>query len=104
MTRKSRRRFLEGLGVAAAVGRVPEAEAQAPPKMSMDEAGERRQRLAAALRALNEAGGLGVTGEDLDRAEAYATGALLEAEARLRPLVFPESLDLPVVFKARRRP
>jgi hypothetical protein len=46
---------------------------------------------------------LGVTGEDLDRAELYATGALLEAEARLRPLVLPDGLDLPVVFKARRR-
>jgi hypothetical protein len=104
MTRKGRRRFLEGVGVAAVLGRGGEAEAQAPAKLSLEDAGERRQRLAAALRELNQAGGLGVSGEDLERAEAYASGAILEAEARLRPLVLPEGLDLPVVFKARRRP
>lgn len=103
MKSTNRRRFLEGLGVAAALGSAGSAKAQAPPKMSMDEAGERQKSLSAALRALNEQGGLGVSGEDFDRAEAYATGALLEAETRLRPLVLPEGLDLPVVFKARRR-
>ena len=56
------------------------------------------------MRELNAAAGLGVTPEELERAEAYATGAILEAEARLRPLVLAEGLDLPVIFQARRRP
>lgn len=103
MKSTNRRRFLEGIGVAAALGGVSGALAQAPPRMSMDEAGERQKSLSAALRALNEQGGLGVSAEDFDRAEAYATGAILEAETRLRPLVLPEGLDLPVVFKARRQ-
>jgi hypothetical protein len=56
----------------------------------MEEAGERRRRLGAALRELNETAGLGVTKEDFERAEAYATGALLESEAKLRRLVLDE--------------
>jgi hypothetical protein len=100
---RGRRRFIQGLSGAAALGGVPQAFAQAPPKLSMDEAGERQRRLSAALRALNEQGGLGVSAQDFDLAEAYATGALLEADARLRPLVLPEDLDVPVVFRARRR-
>lgn len=101
MRRKSRRRFLGLLAGAATAGGG--AEAQAPPHVSMDEVGERRRRLAAALRALNEAAGLGVTSDELERAEAYATGAILEAEAKLRPIVLDEGLDLPVEFAARRR-
>jgi hypothetical protein len=69
----------------------------------MDDAGERRRRLGKALRDLNRKAGLGVADEDLERAEAYATGALLEAETRLRPLALGEGLDLPVAFSARRR-
>ena len=90
-------------GAAAALGAGRGAEAQAPPKVSMNDAGDRRQRLGAALRELNEAAGLGVTPEDLERAEAYATGAILETEAKLRPIVLDTGLDLPVVLKARRR-
>jgi len=105
MARKNRRRFIGLLtGVAAGVGAGKRAEAQAPPRVSMDEAGDRRRRLGAALRELNEAAGLGVTPDELERAEAYATGAILEAEAKLRPLVLDPALDLPVVFGARRRP
>jgi hypothetical protein len=70
----------------------------------MERTGEERRRLGAALRELNDAAGLGVTGDELERAEAYATGAILEAEAKLRPLVLDPGLDLPVVFRARRRP
>jgi hypothetical protein len=70
----------------------------------MDEAGERRQRLGRALRELNESAGLGIAPDDVDRAEAYATGAILEAEKKLRPVRLDDGLDLPVVFRARRRP
>ena len=101
MGRRSRRRFL-GLLTAAAAAEGG-AEAQAPPRASMDVAGDRRRRLGAALRELNEAAGLGVTADELERAEAYATGAILEAEAKLRPLALDEALDLPVAFRARRR-
>ena len=75
------------------------AQAQAPPKASVAEA---NRGLGATLRALNEAAGLGVTADEIDRAEAYATGAILETRARLRPLVLDEALDLPVVFRARK--
>lgn len=101
MGRKSRRRFLGLITAAAAAGRV--AEAQAPPRVSMDDAGERRCRLAAEMRTLNEAAGLGVTADELERAQAYASGAILEAEAKLRPIVLDDALDLPVAFAARRR-
>jgi hypothetical protein len=105
MHRQSRRRFMGGLaGGAAALGARGVAEAQAPPRASLAEGDDRRRRLAAALRELNEAAGLGVTTDELERAEAYATGAILEAEAKLRPLVLDEGLDLPVTFRARRRP
>jgi len=104
MPRKSRRRFMGGLaGATAALGAGGTVRAQAPPRMSMDEAGDRRRRLAAALRELNQAAGLGVTPDELDRAEAYATGALIEAESKLRPVALDEGLDLPVTFGARRR-
>lgn len=91
-------------GVSAALGARGTAEAQAPPRVSPTDAGHRRRRLAAALRELNEAAGLGVTPDELERAEAYATGAILEVEAKLRPVVLDERLDLPVTFSARRRP
>jgi hypothetical protein len=70
----------------------------------MEKTGDERRRLGAALRDLNDAGALGVTADELERAEAYATGAILEAAAKLRPLVLDPGLDLPVVFRARRRP
>jgi hypothetical protein len=70
----------------------------------MEQAGDRRRRLAAALRQLNEAAGLGIAPDELERAEAYASGAILEAEAKLRPRRLDGALDLPVVFRARRLP
>jgi len=104
MAHTGRRRFIGSVGgVATLLGGGGEAQAQAFPKVSIPETEQRRRRLAKALRELNEAAGLGVAADDLDRAEAYATGAILEAEAKLRPLVLPDGLDLPVVFKARRR-
>jgi hypothetical protein len=104
MAKSSRRRFIGCVGGAAAIlGQGSDAEAQAFPKVTVAETEERRRRLAGALRELNEAAGLGVAADDVERAEAYVTGAILEAEAKLRPLVLPEGLDLPVVFKARRR-
>ncbi len=104
MPRSGRRRFL-GLigGTAAALHGSRVAEAQAPPKTPLDEGDAKRRDLAAALRELNARAGLGVTPEDLDRAEAYATGALVAAQTKLRSLSLPEGLDLPVVFRARRR-
>ena len=105
MRRQSRRRFMGGLvGGTAALAARGIAEAQAPPRVSVADQGDRRRRLAAALRELNEAAGLGVTPDELERAEAYATGAILEAEAKLGPIVLDEGLDLPVTFSARRRP
>ncbi len=101
---KSRRRFMAGAGVAAlALGAKHGASAQAPPRVSLADAEERRRRLAAALKELNASAGLGVAPDDLEGAEAYAVGALLEAEARLRPLVLDPRLDLPVAFSARPR-
>ena len=90
--------------VVAALGARGTVEAQAPPRVSPADAGDRRRRLAAALRELNDAAGLGVTPDELERAEAYATGAILEAETKLRPVVLDERLDLPLTFRARRRP
>jgi hypothetical protein len=91
------------LGAAAALSEATAAKAQAPAKVTLDGAEERQKRLAAALGALNEHGALGVSAEDFARAEAYATAALLEAAARLRPLVLADRLDLPVTFSARRK-
>jgi hypothetical protein len=106
MPRSGRRRFL-GLvvgGATAALQGARAAEAQAPPKVPLDETDARRRGLAAALRELNAKAGLGVTAEDLHRAEAYVTGAFLEVETKLRSLPLPEGLDLPLAFRARRRP
>ena len=104
MPRSGRRVFLRLLGATTAAGGAREAAPQAPPKAPVPESDTRLRELAAALRELNATAGLGVTAEDLDRAEAYATGALREAETKLRSLSLPEGLDLPVVFRARRRP
>jgi hypothetical protein len=90
------------VAVAAAAWPGRPASAQAPARADLANAPSDRQRLAGALRELNDAAGLGVTEEDLARAEAYATGALLETAAKLRTLPLPEDLDLPVVFRARR--
>lgn len=104
MRQRGRRRFIAGAGSTALALRMSgAAEAQAPPKVSPAGAEGRQRRLAAALRELNEAAGLAVTPDDLERAEAYAVGALLEAEAKLRPIALDAALDLPVVFSARRR-
>jgi hypothetical protein len=104
MRPSGRRPFLRLLAATAALMRSRVAIAQAPPKDGLPEGDARRRELAAALRELNAKAGLGVTAEDLDRAEAYATGALFAAETKLRALHLPEGLDLPVVFRARRRP
>ena len=100
MRTRGRRRFMGSLaGMSAGVAAASNAEAQAPPKTLVAEA---NRGLGATLRALNEAAGLGVTADEIDRAEAYATGAILETRAKLRPLVLDEGLDLPIVFRARK--
>jgi hypothetical protein len=95
---------MAGVGSAALAlqGGRP-AGAQAPPRGAPSDAEGRRRCLSAALREMNEAAGLGVASDDLEGAEAYAVGALLEAEAKLRPLRLDPSLDVSVVFRARRR-
>ena len=103
MRHRGRRRFMTGIGCAAVALGAGGATAQAPPRVSPVDAEGRRRRVGAALRELNEAAGLGIAPDDLERAEAYAVGALLEAEAKLRPLALDTGLDLPVVFSARRR-
>ncbi len=92
-----------GLAVATAALAAHETETQAPPRVSLGAGDDRRLRLAAALRELNAAAGLGITPDELERAEAYATGAILEAETKLRPLVLDDGHDLTVAFRARRR-
>ena len=104
-SRSGRRRFLQLLGTTAAAHTAArEAQAQPVPRTPPDAADAARRELGAALRELNATAGLGVTAEDLDRAEAYATGALRETQTRLRSLTLREDLDLPLVFRARRRP
>jgi hypothetical protein len=102
MTGKGRRGFI-GLLTGAALGAARRGEPQAPAKASMEEAGARRQRLARVLRELNDTAGLGIAPDDVDRAEAYATAAILEMEKKLRPVRLRDDLDVPVVFRARRR-
>ena len=100
MRLRGRRRFMGSLaGAAAGVAGSATTEAQAPANVPVPEAS---RSLGATLRALNESAGLGVTPDEIDRAEAYVTGAILETRAKLRPLVLDERLDLPVVFQARR--
>lgn len=97
---RGRRRFMGSLAaVTAGMAGTPMASAQAPPSSPLPEG---NRGLATALRTLNESAGLGITEDEIMRAEAYATGAILEARAKLRPLVLDEGLDLPMVFKARR--
>jgi hypothetical protein len=103
MAGRSRRQFVGLVGATAALAASPRGlEAQAPAR-GRDDRDDAGQRLGKTLRELNQAARLGITPEDLDRTEAYTTGALLEAARKLRPLVLPEGLDLPVVFRARRR-
>jgi len=103
MPRDGRRSFIGAL-TGMALGASRRAEPQAPAKVTMDEAGERRQRLGKVLRELNDNAGLGIAPDDIERAEAYATGAILETEAKLRPIRLDDALDVPIVFRARRRP
>jgi hypothetical protein len=99
-----RRVFIETLVVAALVGgEKDEAEAALPQPVPERELADRQQRLAEALRGLNDAAELGITPEELSRAESYATGALLEAARKLRPLVLEDGLEPPLDFKARGR-
>jgi hypothetical protein len=93
-----RRGFMGSLALAAGTAASP-VHGQAPPEMTL---AEENRRLGTALRELNEVAGLGVTPDELERAEAYATGALLEARAKLRPLVLDDKLDVPVIFRARK--
>jgi hypothetical protein len=104
MRDKGRRRFMAGVGSTALALRAGgRAEAQAPPRGAPSDAEGRHRRVAAAIRELNQSAGLGVAQEDLEGAEAYAVGALLEAEAKLRPLRLDPSLDVAVVFRAGKR-
>jgi hypothetical protein len=99
-----RRVFIESLVGAALVGSANDAaEAALPQPVPERELAGRQQRLAEALRGLNEAAELGITADELARAESYATGALLEAARKLRPLVLEEGLEPPLDFKARGR-
>jgi len=95
MTGKNRRSFIGLLTTGLASLRAPWARAEG-------QAADRKRRLAAALRELNDAAGIGITPDEMDRARDYATGALLEAEARLRTVALDDSLDLPIHFSARR--
>lgn len=100
---RSRRHFIAALtGGAVAARATTTAEAQAPPKVAMNETEEPRRRLAAEMKALNDAAGLGVTADEIERAQAYATGALLAARDRLRTIELDPSLDLAVSFSAKR--
>jgi hypothetical protein len=104
MRQEGRRIFIEALMGAAAVGAAPGAAAALPQPVPERELADPARRLAEALRALNDAGRLGITPEELARAESYATGALLEAARRLRPLVLEDGLEPPFAFDARRLP
>ena len=100
MRLRGRRRFMGSLAaMTAGAAGARTAAAQAPPSAPVAEA---NRGLGATLRALNESAGLGITPDEIDRAEAYVTGAILETRAKLRPLVLEEGLDLPVVFRARK--
>jgi hypothetical protein len=104
MGRQNRRRFITTVAaITASLRGRGTIEAQAPPRVSIADAGDRRRQLAQALRTLNDTAGLGVTPDEIDRAEAYATGAILEAEAKLRPLVLDDALDLSTIFHAGTR-
>src|SRR5262245_49719460 len=102
MRAKGRRRFMGTLAALplGAAG-AKRAEAQAPAKTAV---AEDHRELGRTLRAMNDAAGLGVTADEIDRAEAYVTGSILEARAKLRPLVLDESPDRPVAFPARQGP
>ena len=106
MREDGRRAFIEALVGAAAIGAADAAPAGAtlPQAVPERELAERERRLADALRALNDAAELGITPEELARAEAYATGALLEVARRLRPLVLEDRLEPPLGFHARGLP
>jgi hypothetical protein len=107
MSEDGRRTFIESLLGAAALGvaGADTAGAAALPQPVPERAlADRERSLAEALRALNDAAELGITPEELARAQAYATGALLETARRLRPLVLEDGLEPPLDFDARRRP
>ena len=102
MAETSRRSFLTGATAAATILATGAATAeQAPARGPVDDPGGRRQRLANALRELNEAAGLGIPEGELSAAEAYAVGAILEAEAKLHPIVLPDDRELSTWFAAR---
>ncbi len=98
MARSNRRGFLGIVGGSLTALSTAGGRAQPPA------AEKGRERLARALAELNEAAGIGITPEEFERAKGYATGVHLEAGAKLRPLILPQNLDLPVHFSARGKP
>lgn len=99
---KSRRGFMGWLTGALATLRPGAVQAlEAPASAPGGSAPPEPQRQA--LRDWNAAAGLGVTDDELQRAEAYALGALGATRDLLRPIALDESLEPPLVFSARRQ-
>jgi hypothetical protein len=63
---------------------------------------EKTDELVEALRALNDAAGIGIAPDEFEAARDYAAGAYREARLKLRPIVLDESMDLPLAFAAKR--
>lgn len=63
-----------------------------------------KERLAKALLELNEAAEIGLSAEEFERSKDYVTGVYQEVNEKLRPIILPEELDLPIHFSAKRRP
>ena len=91
----NRRDFLTILAGASWAG-VGCSETPPRPEPPMEDEIER------ALQDLNQAAGIGITGEDFEMARAYAAGAHREAARSLRPIALDAGLDLPVAFAAKR--
>ncbi len=96
---RGRRTFLKLSGASLALLKVgPELKAVEIPS------DESRERLAKALFELNEAAGIGLSAEEFEHSKDYVTGVYQEVSKKLRPIILPEELDLPIHFSAKRRP
>ncbi|MBI4471913.1 MAG: hypothetical protein HY646_04540 [Acidobacteria bacterium] len=93
--KSNRRKFLELTGGSLATLTLSSCRIPSPDKAETEP-------LAAAFSELNEAAALGVTPDEFDRALPYVMGVYREAQAKLRPMLLREDLEMAVRFSARK--
>ncbi len=102
----ARRRFLAVVTGALAGLRFPRrlgASTRVTPPSEQQEDDSGGRELAAALRQLNDSVPIGITPEEFDQVESYATGVYRDVVRKLRPIVLDDRLGLAIHFSYRNK-